>query len=129
MGRYSKTFFIIDALDECSEDAQRTLLELGALQVKMNLNLIITSRPSASIKQVLEGAEQLEVRARDEDVRSYLQERISTTRVARVVGSDAALQENILNTITEKADGMYVCSTCIGLTDNDDILTLAPGSC
>jgi KAP family P-loop domain len=110
MGRHSKIFFIIDALDECSEDTQGFLLDrLRALQAGKNLNLIITSRPQVSIKQVFKEAKLLEVRARDEDVRNYLQERISSPRrLVQVV--NAALQKDILDTITENAKGMYVCS-------------------
>jgi hypothetical protein len=109
MGRYPKTFLIIDALDECSEEARRTLqTKLREFQAVVNLNLMITSRPQVNVKKVFEEAILLEVVARDEDVRSYLQERIPATRLAQDIAHDIDLQESILGTITWKAGGMYV---------------------
>ena len=52
---------------------------------------------------------QLEISAREEDIRDYLKMRISKeTRLQRHVREDQELQKSILDTIIESCQGMYV---------------------
>ena len=75
LARFSKTFIIIDALDEVSESADiRTVLlkELRACPV----NLLVTSRHNLTIKKQFSEAQRCDIIAADEDIRSYVSERI-----------------------------------------------------
>ena len=81
------------------------MTELQRLQPR--LRLLVTSRDLPNIQCQLERAARLEVRARDEDIIKYLQERIaSSERICRYTEKDSDLPDNIVKIITSKADGM-----------------------
>lgn len=112
MGRYSKVFIVIDALDECADDggAREILLsEFNALQTTNPMNLIVTSRPILKIEQKFQKAIQLEIRASDSDVQKYLEGQMS--RLASCVTRNISLQETIKSGIVKAVDGMYVSLT------------------
>jgi hypothetical protein len=109
IGRFSKTFIIIDALDEYTEPdgAKDTLLnELRKLHP--NVRLLVTSRnmcPSAWAFKI----ELLEIRASDEDVGRYVKHRISeSSQLVGFVKMRPSLEDEMVTTIVEKAKGMYV---------------------
>ena len=69
--RYSKVFFVIDALDKCPEDYQGQLItELKS--ISNTVNLIVTLRPLHLIKQKFQGACDLDINAMDGDVQKYI---------------------------------------------------------
>jgi ankyrin repeat protein len=73
---YSRVFIIVDALDECQISdgcRQKFLSGLFNLQAKCGANLLVTSRPISSIEKEFEGNAILQIRASEEDVRSYLE--------------------------------------------------------
>ena len=81
---YSKTFLIIDALDEChvsNGGRSRLLSEIFNLQAKSGASVFATSRFNDKIMRQFEGALSLEIRANDEDVQRYLGGRISQTEL------------------------------------------------
>ena len=103
--RHPKTYIIIDALDECSETARDTLLD--EIRRLSNTNLLVTSRPNLTIERDFEGAESIEIRASEEDVRKYLECRIpKERRLQRHVKEDPVLLNTIISTIVERAKGM-----------------------
>jgi hypothetical protein len=106
--RFSKVYFVIDALDECSEsDGIRGFLP-EVLKLLPDIHLLVTSRHNSSIEFALEGAGRLEIRASNEDIRCYLSARIKGhLQFARFTTTDSTLQNAILDTIIQKADGMY----------------------
>ena len=104
---YSRVFIIVDALDECqvSEGHQSRLLsEILTLQQKCKVNIFATARFIPEIIERLKGHARLEIRAHDEDVRSYLEGRIwrSSRNFLR------RLPEDIKTKIIKAVDGMYV---------------------
>jgi len=106
---YSKTFIIIDALDECqaSDGSRKRLLsEIFNLQTKTGVNLFATSRFIPEIMTEFEGSVLLEIRASDDDVRRYLDGKMSQLRP--FVSRNFALQEEIKTEIIKAIDGMYV---------------------
>jgi hypothetical protein len=107
IGRYSKIFVVVDALDECPESNRSALLkELRALQP--TINLLVTSRFLDSIANGFEGATCLEISASAEDVQKYTIRRISREqRLSRLVGKDAALGETIVETVVGNSKKMY----------------------
>lgn len=79
---YSRVFIIIDALDECqASDSSRArfLAEIFNLQARSGVNLFATSRFIPDIVERFKEEESLllEIRASDEDVLKYLDDRIS----------------------------------------------------
>ncbi len=108
ISRFSKTFVLIDALDETSEHEDIRRLLLSELQTQP-INLLVTSRYEKSIEQRLEKAEHLEIRATAADVQTYVEARIPSEHLlARHIKADPALEETIIDGIVEKSQGMYV---------------------
>lgn len=107
IGRYSKIFVIVDALDECPESNRSAMLkELRALQP--TINLLVTSRFLDSIANDFEGATRLEISASAEDVQTYAIGRISREqRLSRFIGKDAALGKTIVETVVGSSKKMY----------------------
>jgi NACHT domain len=106
---YSRTFIIIDALDECqvSNGVRRILLsEILDLQAKTGANLFATSRFIPEIEKEFKRDLLLEIRARDEDVRRYLGGHMF--QLPSFVSNNPDLQEEIKTSIVKAVDGMYV---------------------
>jgi hypothetical protein len=102
---YSRTYVVIDALDEYVHDHRRELLsKLRDLQSKTGLRLMATSRFIPDIVEDFNGLPQLEVRADDMDVKRYVAGQ--TDRLPRCVQRDDNLQELVQNKIVEAVDGM-----------------------
>jgi hypothetical protein len=102
---YSKVFVIVDALDECTDDATRTAL-LATLK-DLPVNLFVTSRYSLTIEEKFDGVKRLDIRAHDNDVRRYVEKRISREdRLSRHVKADPSLQDDIINKVVDSAKGM-----------------------
>lgn len=106
---YSRTFIIVDALDECqASDGRRTkfLTELFDIQAKCGANIFATSRFILEIERKFAESAILEIRAANEDVRVYIHNHIS--HLPAFVLRSPHLQEEIKNEIVSAADGMYV---------------------
>ncbi|OCK96438.1 uncharacterized protein K441DRAFT_552403, partial [Cenococcum geophilum 1.58] len=108
---YSRTFIIIDALDECqvSEGGRSKFLsEIFNLQTKTGANVFATSRPIPDIVHEFEKQKSisLPVRASNEDIRTYLDPRMS--ELPLFVQDSPPLQEEIKTAILEAADGMFL---------------------
>ena len=106
---YSRSFIIIDALDECqATDGSRNKLlsEILNLQAKTGAGLFITSRYLPEITKEFEGSTSLEIRASDEDVLRYIDGRISWLLRSRI-SKYQDLQNTIRKEILKAVDGMY----------------------
>ncbi|KAF7551874.1 hypothetical protein G7Z17_g4692 [Cylindrodendrum hubeiense] len=106
IGLFSKSFIVVDALDECQEsDECRTefLTVLLDIQAKSGLNLLATSRSIPSIEEKFSEFPSLKIRAQDEDIRTYLNSRISRSALSVLKKHS----EEIINGILEVADGMF----------------------
>jgi hypothetical protein len=105
---YSKTFIIIDALDECQikKGSRKGILsETFNLQARTAANIFATSRFISEIAKEFNGSVSLEIRASNEDVRNYLKGHIS--RLPSCVTRSLDLQEEIETKITKAVEGMY----------------------
>jgi Cdc6-like AAA superfamily ATPase len=106
---HTVVYFIVDALDECSDsDGTRGQLidKLRDLQAKNNLRLLFTSRDIPGISQEFQSDSKLEVRASEEDVRQFVAGQIH--RLPGCIQRDPELQSTLQNKIVEAVDGMYV---------------------
>jgi hypothetical protein len=96
---YSKVFVVVDALDEC--ECHETRANLLKTLRSLTAQLMVTSRDLPSIAQDFQRTPRRDIRASDQDVRSYLEGRIATApRLLR------GLQEIIVSQIVQNASGM-----------------------
>jgi hypothetical protein len=104
---YSRTFIVIDALDECKTDRIRSelLSEIYKLQEGSDIRLMVTFRPSVVLERPSSVTE-LEIRAYKEDIEKYLSGRMSDLR--SVVKDNSELQYKIKAHILTLVDSMYV---------------------
>ncbi len=104
---YTKIFIVIDALDEYPAGGRRERLlgEVFKLQADCSANIFCTSRPIPEITERF-GQQALEVRARDQDVRTYLDSQM--VHLPAFVVRSQGLQEHIKDEIVKAADGMCV---------------------
>jgi NACHT domain len=108
---YSRTFIIIDALDECQipDGSQSRLLEeIFNLQSRSKANIFATSRFIPEITEKYKWTVPLEIRASEEDVRKYLDGNMF--RLPGFVCRNPDLQEEIKTAIVQSVQGMYVAS-------------------
>ena len=106
---YSRTFIIIDALDECQvshEGRGKFLQEIFNLQAKIGVNIFATSRFIREIENKFDRSIRLEIHARDADVQKYLDGKLQNFQ--SFVLKNPSLQAEIKSTIAKAADGMYV---------------------
>lgn len=106
---YFRVFFVIDALDECTNidrSREHLLREVFNLQSQTRISLFATSRFIAEIEKEFEGSISLKIRASDEDVQRYLDERIPQL-LRSSISKYAGLQDMIRREILKAVDGMY----------------------
>ncbi|KAI1074797.1 hypothetical protein F5B20DRAFT_426973 [Whalleya microplaca] len=106
---YTKVFVAVDAIDECqkSDGHRSTLLkEIFALQAQNDVNIFATSRKIDEIAQMFVNSQSHEIRAQPEDVRRYVEGRIS--QLPSFVQRKPDLQEDIKNEIVKAVDGMFL---------------------
>ena len=104
---YSRTFIVIDALDECGISdggCKQFLAEVFKIQAKTGASLFATSRFIPDIMEEFKGSPSLEIRAHDGDVRKYLDGHMSQLR--SFVSRKPDLQEEIKTEIVKAVDGM-----------------------
>jgi hypothetical protein len=105
--KISKVFVVIDALDECHEKMRENLVA-ETRWLPANVHLLVTSRPLDTITEEFEGILKLEIAARDEDLKTYIENRIHDERhLAKTVGNDEALKQRITETVLAKTQKMY----------------------
>ena len=115
---YTKVTIILDALDECDESSRHLLIdELDKLVSEPSscvLKVLISSRPDKDIKYRFEGGPNVCIKATDnqEDIKTFLTNAIrpSPGDWKRTVTSCPGLEDEIVNTLHQKADGMYAFS-------------------
>jgi Cdc6-like AAA superfamily ATPase len=106
--KYSRTFILVDALDECQASGgcrTKFLNELFNLQERSGTNVFTTSRFIPEILKRFTESASLEIRATDDDVRLYIDSRISG--LPTFVSRSSDLQERIKTEIVKAVDGMY----------------------
>ncbi|KAI9797607.1 MAG: hypothetical protein M1833_005390 [Piccolia ochrophora] len=111
INRYSASYVVIDALDECADEVRRYLLPmLRQLQTHCNVNIMATSRRLFNIECEFLESLQLEIRASDEDIRTYLDEQMDKQmdRMASCIRNSLEFQDFIKSGIVEAADGMFL---------------------
>lgn len=103
---WSEVYVVVDALDEYPEDQRRILLRRIAA-MGPTVKLMTTSRPHIFLDDLPQGYETLEIRATQEDIQRYVQQRIQdSVRLTRHVQTNPELRQEIETEIISAADGM-----------------------
>ena len=108
LGRFPKTYIVIDALDEYIEKdgTRRTLLEQLQL-LRHKVNLLVTSRHLAALDSEFEVDATLEISANKEDIERYLRSQIHHNRnLATYASKFPQLEDEIVASISARAQGM-----------------------
>ncbi|KAI9781186.1 MAG: hypothetical protein M1839_006294 [Geoglossum umbratile] len=105
--QYLRVLIIVDALDECSvsDERQKFLSAIFNLQAKTGANIFATSRVNDNIAKLFEVALSLQIRAEDEDIKSYLDGQMSLLHSDIL---DDTLQSVIRREVTRAVDGMFL---------------------
>ena len=113
---YSRVTLILDALDECVRSTRHLLVnEIDKLISGPNscvIKVFVSSRPDKDIKHHFQGGPNVCISATDNgaDIRKFIDDKInnSPSDWLEEVTSAPGLREEIVSTLHEKADGMYV---------------------
>lgn len=109
---YSEVYFIVDALDECSDELRWDLLEkLRACTPKARL--MITSRFLDNINEELNDFARLEIKAHKADLELFVDRHIQKNKnLRRIVEKSAVMRSDITEAIIATAEDMHVI-TCL----------------
>ncbi|KAJ4864350.1 ankyrin repeats (3 copies) domain-containing protein [Trichoderma breve] len=108
---YSRTYIIIDALDECTDSnlhRSTLMFEIFGLQTRLGANLFFTSRLVPHIEKDFESREcsTLEIRATDKDIRQYLDSNMS--QLPAFIFQSTGLEERIKSSIIEASKEVFL---------------------
>jgi Cdc6-like AAA superfamily ATPase len=104
---FSRTFIIVDALDECQTSAgcrERLLAEMFNLKTKHRASIFATSRSLPDIVKKFDGNLSLDIRASAEDVGRYIDGHL--LHLPSFVIRNLELREEIKSGIVKAVDGM-----------------------
>ena len=104
---YERCFIVIDALDECKHQAHRKeIVQLLNSLPRGKTKVFVTSRPHVhDIKGYFEDALQVDVEARDTDIKRYCSCMIEqSTSAAELISGP--LRQQVIDTIASRAHGM-----------------------
>jgi hypothetical protein len=106
----SEVYIIIDALDECiDKDGQLIWSDLltSLTGSVTNIRLLYTSRHVDDTTGILSRSTLIEIHASEADIRTYVQGQLQSKIVLlQFCREDPTLQNNILQEVVSKADGM-----------------------
>ncbi|RYO73935.1 hypothetical protein DL766_005894 [Monosporascus sp. MC13-8B] len=108
----SRTFIVIDALDECQNHDRcrdNLLSEIFTLQAKTRLNVFVTSRPQ-EVEAKFNSSIVREIIAMNKDIEIYLDYQISLWKKSHNNNLDN-VRSMIKTEITRAADGMFLLAT------------------
>jgi hypothetical protein len=107
---YSRTFLVLDALDECDKSLRGQLIEVfnRLLSTAKGLSIFISSRRDADIKYQFEKKANVEIEATDNqnDIITFVAERIESSQLKRRIKIPENLQRDVIQTILDKSEGM-----------------------
>ncbi|KAH0536013.1 hypothetical protein FGG08_007096 [Glutinoglossum americanum] len=105
---YTKVSFIVDALDECSEEVRWGLVE-KLRGFKPKVHLMITSRFLDSIEEELEGFERLDIKANRADIELFIDQQILKNKnLRRIVEKSPAIRDDIKEGVVRTAEDMFL---------------------
>ncbi|KAJ7573206.1 hypothetical protein C8J56DRAFT_840580 [Mycena floridula] len=113
---YTRAYLIVDALDECSDEARNLFLSkeaaAGLRSFTDNLQLLMTSCNMPSITHALKvqgDKSTIHIEAHVEDLQTYIRGcLVGVKRLNQLVKDNRSLQDNIIEVVISKAAGMFL---------------------
>ncbi|KAL1385276.1 hypothetical protein HDK64DRAFT_256614 [Phyllosticta capitalensis] len=107
---HKNIFIVVDALDEFASSDEAALEFVDTIRrLGSNIRLLITSRHSTNFDSFFEDATRINVAAQGQDIQLYLETNIpKQSRLARHIRADPKLQEEIVQNISQNAQGMFL---------------------
>jgi hypothetical protein len=108
-GSVKSVYLVIDALDECDEQKHRRsfLQILERFKMDKHIRFFVTSRSyPQDIRAALEAGPQIEIKARDADLRRYLLHELKDVCDSGVIGHGFAME--IVGRLIDGAQGLWV---------------------
>ena len=104
---FLRCYIVIDAFDECTEKRFRKIvLDVLNRLDQAKVRIFLTSRPHPhEIKAVYQNALRIEIKAHQDDLRAYCDSMIDSNENTSDL-MDSELREEIITTVSSKADGM-----------------------
>lgn len=103
LSKYTKVYLIMDAMDEYSEDDMGWLEVFDPLRkLTGHLNIIVTSRPIASIEREFAAALKVEILAHEADILSYVHAGLEQRVFKKHTSADRGLETYIEQTLLQK---------------------------
>lgn len=101
---------VLDALDECCESEDEALsLVSSILAIGPTVHLLCTSRSSTTFEAFFKDTPRIEISAHDDDIRTVVNAHVTTQpRLLRHVQADPTLQDDIVLSIIEVSQGMFL---------------------
>lgn len=104
---HTKTFLIVDGLDECSDEIRWSLVE-QLQDFRSTVYIMLTSRFLDHIEEELEDFEQAKIEAHKSDIELFIDRQIRKNRnLQRVVRKNPALRDDIKEGVINTAENMY----------------------
>ncbi|CZR70019.1 uncharacterized protein PAC_19920 [Phialocephala subalpina] len=102
--KLSRLYLVIDALDECKDaDGTRAKLVSELQRLPASAHMLVTSRFTSDLEQSFSQNILLEIRARDEDITTYLRSRmIQEARLSKHLQAEPGLSDEIIAAILER---------------------------
>ncbi|KAJ7233750.1 ankyrin repeat-containing domain protein [Mycena rebaudengoi] len=109
VAEYLKVFIVVDALDEYPASQRHILLDALAAMAQ-NTCMIVTSRPHIFPESLLRDPHTLEIRSREDDIRSYVKAQIHSpgSYLSKHVKTCPGLEEEIDTKIVGTVKGMFL---------------------
>ncbi|KAL8906512.1 MAG: hypothetical protein Q9207_001998 [Kuettlingeria erythrocarpa] len=105
---YDNVFFVVDALDECSDEIRWGLLEF-LRQFQSSAQIMITSRSLDSIGEELEGFELIEIKAHRSDIELFIDDQIQKNKnLRKVIQKSSTMRADIKKRVVETAQHMFL---------------------
>ena len=106
LGLYSEVFLIVDALDECSDDARWGIIE-ALRSLTPNVCILILSRPRGDIGEDLKDFKRLEIKANKADIELFIDAQIQkNSNLRRIVERSPSLRGDIKEGVVRTAREM-----------------------
>lgn len=105
---FSRTYVVVDALDECSDiDEHRETFVGELIALLPSISLFIVSRPLPHLEQRLQMAILIELKAIDEDIMAYVRASGNVSETKGPSPKDPGLLETTVTGVTAKTKGMF----------------------
>ena len=104
---FDRVFLVIDALDECSSERRRRVLEaLKRLHEVQSISILVTSRPyPGDVMKAFEPFPKITIEASDPDIRKYVRTEIDNNHNLDDIDGD--FKDEIVIKMSQKARKMY----------------------